>query len=167
MLITESNEQLRESLEAQPEQYEEFASLGHPTTLVGWTEKIFPGLIENFGLTFFHKLVDNPDIGDKILRMKWWIWDFSSVPFDLLLADHPCIFTTGIDDPNLVIALPITPKKAFMATQSEHVANIMRLQHPRDLATRLNESSLNQAQVRIYARDRSPERFLRNRLQRR
>jgi len=167
MLITESKEHLRTTLETQPEQYEEFASLGHPPTLVEWTEKRFPGLIENFGLSFFHELVDNPDIGDKILRMKWWIWDFSSAPYDLLLADHPCIFTTGIDDPNLVIALPITPKKAFMATQSEHVANTMRLQHPRGLATRLNEASLNQARVRIYARDRAPEQFLRNRLQRR
>ena len=115
-------------------------------------------------MSFFHELVDNPDIGNSIFRMKWWLWDFSGVKHDLLLADHPLIFTTAIDDPNLVIALPISPKKAFMATQSDHVAAVMRQQDPKYLALRLNESSLGQARVRIYACDTSPERFIRNRL---
>lgn len=114
----------------------------------------------------FFKLVDNPQIGDKLLRMKWWIWDFSDVQHDLLLADHPCIFTTGINDPNLVIALPIAPKKAFMATQSDDAAEVMRRQRPKDLAVRLNESSIAQARVRIYSRDKSSARFTKNRIQR-
>ena len=83
---------------------------------------------------------------------------------DLFLADQPCIFTMSIDDADLVIALPIGPRKAFMATKSEHVATIMRRQRPKDLLMRINESSLNQARVRVYARDSSPRRFICNRL---
>lgn len=51
-----------------------------------------------------------------------------------------------------------------MATQSERVAKIMRRQDPKHLAMRINESSLFQARSRIYARDASVERFIRNRL---
>jgi hypothetical protein len=167
MLRQESAEHLRATLATQPEQYEELAGIGDPPTLEAWTEKNFPGLVENFGLSFFHELVDNPRLGEKILSMKWWMWDFSDVPHDLLLADEPCIFTSGIDEPNLVIALPIAPKRAFMATQSDRVANVMRRQRPNDLATRLNESSVAQARVRVYARNQSPERFIGNRRQRR
>lgn len=166
MLRNMATDRFRETIKTQPEEYEELVGVDDPPTLEEWTEKTFPGLIENFGLSIFHKLVDNPQIGDKILRMKWWIWDFSDVPYDLLIADHPCIFTTGIDNPNLVIALPITPKKAFMATQSDHAAEVMRRQRPQDLAMRLNESSIAQARVRIYARDKSSARFIQNRIQR-
>lgn len=163
-LRIDSTEHLRATLATQPEQYEELAGLEDPPTLTQWIEKHFPGVIENFGLSFFHELVDNENIGGQLLRMKWWIWDFSDVPYDLLLADHPCIFTTGIDATNLVVALPISPWKAFMATQSDRTSDLLRRQRPRDLAMRINESSLSHARVRIYARDQSPSRFIRNRL---
>ena len=51
-----------------------------------------------------------------------------------------------------------------MATKTERVANIMRQQCPKDLLMRMNESSLSQAQSRVYARDASPRRFTCNRL---
>ena len=38
-----------------------------------------------------------------------WSWDFTQQPNHLLLADRPCIFARGIDDPDLVIALPLGP----------------------------------------------------------
>jgi hypothetical protein len=163
-LKTESAEHLAQTLDEQPEEYVDIANIDDPPTLAEWTEQQFPGLIENFGLSFFHEIANNPDVGDKVFNMKWWLWDFSNVNFDLMIADQPCIFTTGIDDPNLVIALPISPDKAFMATNSEPIATMMRQQVPKDLAARLNESSLNQARARIYARNDSPKRFIANRM---
>lgn len=164
LLLTSSEEQLRESLLDQPEKYKELAGENDPSSLEEWTESHFPGLIENFGLSFFHKLVDNPTIGEKILNLRWWIWDFEQLKNHLLLADHPCIYTRGIDDDNLVIALPISPTKAFMATKSERISELMRKQSPKNLLTRINESSIAQAKKRIYARDESPRRFITNRL---
>jgi Protein of unknown function (DUF4238) len=152
-LRTESSEYLEVSLIDQPEEYDAIAGTEDPPTLLEWTRKNYPGLIENFGMSFFHELVDKAEIGNKMLRMKWWLWDFTREQNDLLLADQPCIFTTDIDDADLVIALPIGPRKAFMATRSDRVAAIMRRQRPKDLLMRVNESSLNQARVRVYARD--------------
>jgi Protein of unknown function (DUF4238) len=159
-----SSEHLEASLAERPEEYDAVAEAGDPPILLQWTREKYPGLIENFGMSFFHKLVDNKEVGGKILRMKWWLWDFSSEQHDLLLADQPCIFTKGIDNPDLVIALPIGPSKAFMATRTERVATLLRAQRPKDLLMRMNESSLNQARVRVYARDASPRRFICNRL---
>lgn len=167
MLKQESAEHLTASLKNQPEENEEQAILEDVPTLLEWTQTKFPGLIDNFGLSFFHELVDNPEIGEKIFRMKWWLWDFSEVPYDLLLSDHPCIFTLDIDDPNCVLALPIHPKKAFMATQSVKLAENMRQQCPRELVMRLNEYSVNQTRIRIYARNSSPRRFIENKVSKR
>jgi hypothetical protein len=128
-----------------------------------WTEQQFPGLIENFGLTFFHELTDNPDVGTKILRLKWWLWNFSSCSSHLLLADHPCLFLGGIDDPNLAIVLPISPRKAFIASRGDKLAMLLRQQRPEDLLGRINHYEVMQAEQRVYAIDESPARFIRNR----
>ena len=166
-LRSESAEHLEASLSAETCDYDVIAEAHDPPTLLEWAVNNYPGLIENFGMSFFHELVNNPEVGEKILRMKWWIWDFTGEQNDLLLGDPPCIFTEGIDKPDLVIALPIGPRKAFMATKSDYVATIMRRQRPKDLLVRMNESSVNQANVRVYARDASPRRFICNRLARR
>lgn len=163
-LTEEASTALKESLSTEPAEYETLAQEGDPQTLEEWTEKSFPGLVENFGLSFFHELVGNPKIANKIMKMKWWICDFTGLKNELLIADDPCIFTKGIDDPNLIIALPISPTKAFLATQSKEIAALIPRQDPNNLVIRLNESSLNQARIRIYARNKSPERFIHNRL---
>jgi len=168
MLQQDATEHLKVKLNGDPEEYEELISDDDPPTLKEWAEEQYPGLIENIGLSFFHKLVDNPLYGNRILSMRWWLWNFHDTPYELLLSDHPCILTSGIDDPNCIIALPISPKTAFMATQSDDVAKIMRQQRPKDLAMRLNESLVMQARVRIYARNQSPaRRFIENRIHKR
>ena len=68
MLKQESANHLIYTLKDQPQEYEELISDNDPPTLEEWTEKQFPGLVENFGLSFFHKLIDNSYYGNKILR---------------------------------------------------------------------------------------------------
>jgi hypothetical protein len=144
---------LRQTLQTDPQEYDEVIDADDPPTLEEWTEKYYPGLIENFGLSFFHKLVTDTAIGTDIIRMKWWLWDFSRTGRELLLADRPCILTASLKNPDCVLALPISPTKAFLATRSRRVADIIRAQDPKHLAMRLNESSLSQARNRIYSRD--------------
>ena len=156
----ESSVHLRATLNKQPEEYEELAPIELHSTLEEWVENRHPGLIENFGLSFFYKLVVNQEVGNKILGMRWWLWDFSEAPYDLLLSDNPCIFTSGIDNPSCVVALPIHPRKAFMATQSATLEEIMRQQRSRDLVKRLNESSLMQSNDRVYSTNDTPRRFI-------
>jgi len=159
-----ASEELRRTLAAQPAHYEALAEGIDPPTLEEWTEQRFPGLIENFGMTFFHEMVDHPRIGEMIFRMRWWLWDFSDAKHELLLADNPCIFTDGVTAETLVIALPISSRKAFMATRGDAVESALRRVRPSVLALRLNESTVLQASTRVYARNRSSSRFIRNRI---
>ena len=160
LLKKEGERYLKDSLDERPEEYSAISESSDPTTLGEFTELYVPGLIENFGIMMLRKLITNPEVGDKLLHMTWWLWYFKDQKNHLLLSDRPYIFTSGIDDPDLVVALPLGPKKVFMATKSDRVANIIRHLHPKDLLMRINESSLNQAQKRIYALDRSPHRFI-------
>ena len=167
LIKTIGPEHLAASLNDKPEEYEAIADSSDPSTLKEWIDKHLPGLIENFGMMSLDKFIFNPRITQKVLSMTWWLWNFEGEKNHLLLSDRPCIFTAGLDDSDLVIALPISPCKAFMMTRSKRVADIMRSQRPDDLLTSINESSLNQAQERVYARDKSPHRFICNRLAKR
>ena len=166
-LKIESSEHLRQTLATEPEQYEALTQDNDAPTLEKWVEENFPGLIENFGLSSFHEVVDNEEIGTKLLHLRWWLWDCSGAKHELLLGDNPCIFTGGINAPELIVALPISPTKAFMATRGNSTADMLRKLDPTALAARINESSVLQSRARIYARNTVPRRFIANRLKRR
>ena len=155
---------LQASLIELPEEYLAICDPTDPRTLVEYTDKHLPGLMENFGKLSLDKVIYNPRVGDKILSMKWWLWNFAEQRNHLVLSDRPCIFTTTIDDPNLMTALPISPSKAFVATRSDRVSNLIRQLNPRALLTKMKESSIGQARQRVYALDESPRRFICNRL---
>ena len=157
---------LERALTEGPEEYEAIAEPGDPRTLGEWTKVHLPGLMENFGKLSLDKVIGNPRVGTKILNMKWFLWDFSGQRNHLLLSDRPCIFTASFDDPDLIVALPVSPWKAFLATRSERICDRLRERSQKTLLMRINENSITQAQKRIYALDDAPHRFIVNRLAR-
>lgn len=162
-LVSQSDQELRRSLADNPNEYLQLTDGNDPASLEEWTDINFPGLIENFGLTFYRGLLDDPQIGNKLLQLKWWVFDVSDGLNLLLLGDRPCIFFEGIDDPNLSIALPIAPNKVFIATRGDMLANeLPRIRLP-TLVTRINEATVAQARKYIYACDDRSLRFVKNR----
>lgn len=167
LLKLEASETLRHSLRDKPEEFQALAKDSNNPTLEDWTEAKFPGLISNFGINLIAGLVDDEKAATLFFEMKWWVWDFSRVKFDLILSDRPLILTGPLTKPETIVALPISPSKAFMGTQKEEIASLLRSQSQIVLATRLNESSLGQAVSRIIARNDEPGRFIENRHSRR
>ncbi len=154
------------SLADKPEEYEALADASDPPTLTKWLEANLPGFIENFGKLSLPAFITGPKLVEDLLHMKWMLWDFSGQKNHLLLSDRPCITTTGKDDPNFVLSLPIGPWKAFMVIKTERVASIVRNFDSSTLLLRMNESAVTNASMRVYGRDASPRRFILNRLRR-
>ncbi len=163
-IVADSADGLRASLESQPDEYEAIAGEGYPPTLVEWANGEFPGLIENSGLSFLHELVAVEKIGEKFFGLKWWLWDFGDAKHELLLSDNPCIFTGALDAPNLIVALPISPTRAFLASRGMRVTANIRGLDSSTLATRLNFSSVLQARARVYSRTAGTRRFIENQI---
>lgn len=159
-LRTEASEVLRANFASETGKLEELGPPGDEHTLESWAEARFPGIVENFGLSFFHKIVDDPRIVGPLLSCSWSVMHFDEVEDELLLSDHPCIFVGGLGDPNLFIVLPISPRRAFlMARQHETIDRI--LSNPPDvIVRRTNASSANQATTRVYATNQSMKSFV-------
>ena len=164
LIGTHGPRHLKASLAANPEEYDALSESSDPATLEEWTERNVPGLVDNFGMLSTDKLMSNPEVVKELLGMQWVLWDFDRQENQLLLADRPCIFTARWDSPNLVVALPVGPTKAFMLTKSKRAADSMRGLYPKELLKKINESSIRQAQRRIYACDQNARRFIQSRL---
>lgn len=153
---------LRESIAKDPEQYKALATASDPATLEEWTEQHFPGLIENYGLSMLADIAGHEDVAAQVRKLLWAVMDVSKGNHELLLSDRPCVWTGGIDAPTLIIALPLSPGKAFLAVRGKGTAESLLRTEPTELAKRLNENSVGQAQRRVYARDETPTVFIRS-----
>ena len=156
---------LRADLQDVPASYEEMCiEAGLDPSLERWIETTFPGAIECVGLTYLAGLMDNQKYGEKIASARWWVCDLSASKHELILADDPCLFEGELHAPHFVLALPISPSKAFLITRGYQTADRLRTVSPTTLACWFNESSVKQASERVYALDMSPKRFIENRI---
>ena len=162
-LIVESDIKLRRSLADNPNEYGQLTTCDDPATLEEWTERRFPGLIENFGLSFFHDLLNDDRVGNQLLRLTWWVFDTSPAPNYLLLGDRPAVFFGGIENPHLAVALPIAPDMLFVATRGDALAKGLARVPLATLVARVNDATVMQAHKYVYSLDAASHRFVQNR----
>ena len=87
--------------------------------------------------------------------------DFTGQRNHLLLSDSPCIRTTGVADPDVAFALPLSPWKAVLGFKTRETQEKLLGDIPRGrLLCRINESSFAQTTTRIYALNETPRRSL-------
>jgi uncharacterized protein DUF4238 len=163
-LKQDSESELKKSLAAQPEQYEELTTNGDPPSLEEWTEQHFPGLIENVGLSFLADFV-----GDQVVRRKIFEMNGSFGTFPELTS---CYFLTiPAFSQSILMILTSSLRCRFRRhgfswrRGAKGLPRYLGNKIGNSFAMRLNESSVRNARVRVYARNSSPRRFILNRMQ--
>lgn len=157
-----SREILLREIELSNAQYLRRKSESDPESAVDWMHHNHPGLIESFGVSLIPKIAMNNNVVSDIMSFQWCIADLSNSTKPLLLSDRPCVFTSGLDSENCVIALPLTPKHAFFAFREGSKAQTHLLRcTPSTLASNLNISVVRQAKCRAYFQNASdaPDSF--------
>lgn len=162
-IVKEASSVLLESLRGNPFEYRQLENECDPETLEAWVEEKFPGLIQNFGLSELGNYIDNEKVGDKLINMHWRVVTFKWGAPELLLSDNPCIWSGGIGDENLIIVLPISPSKLFMACRGESVERKLSALSEKSLIEKVNASSVRQSKKSIFAKTSLPKRFIENR----
>lgn len=167
-ITKEADRNLRSNLQSDPEDYESVRSPTHPPTLLEFVEHYTPALFAGAGKSFLPGIIDNPKIGNAILRMKWWTWTLDSAHHfpDLLTSDSPVVRYRGLGDERCLIALPISPRRVFFATRNSAGLNAALARSPARIAKDLNELMLSQAQTSVLGFDDRHLRFVEKRLRR-
>jgi hypothetical protein len=168
-ITKEAEQNLRNNLQSNPEDYESARAPTHPPTLLEFVERYTPALFSEAGKSFLPGIIDNSRNGNAILKMEWWTWTLDnnkySVP-DLLTSDNPLFRSHGLGDERCIIALPISPRGAFFATRNSARLKAVIAHGPARVGKELNASMVNQAQKCVFGSNDRQLRFVERRLRR-
>lgn len=155
---------LRQSLLANPEEYEAVRGANDPPTLLEWVEQNAPVIIDNFGKQLLPGIISHQSTGDAIIRMRWWTVGIEQSTPDLLTSDRPVYMSHGVADERCFIALPLSPRFIFFATRDEAAFHRVMAQGVESVTKSLNEVLVSQAEKYVYAAHDQHLRFVENRL---
>jgi hypothetical protein len=115
---------------------------------------------EDHALSIIEKLVDNKEVGGKLINSIWLIVRVGVFDGSFLLGDRPVIRTFGYDHPNAIWALPLSPKIVFLAAnQKTNAVELKRMPVAR-LVKAVNKHSVGQAERFVFATDASNAKLL-------
>jgi hypothetical protein len=126
-----------------------------PATMADFFQQSMPHVEHYIGVQSLPRLIDQPRLLADILDFEWAWGPIGSADTALLTSDRPVVFTTGLGNPDCIIALPLSPTVAFFAMKERARLERMLQHPPQDLAARLNYHVLSQAKEYVYAGDDS------------
>jgi hypothetical protein len=131
---------------------------GEPST-VQWFEQNFPGGLEAKSLTsWLPRMITHDGVLDAFESLLWFTREFTADAPKLLLSDMPLHWDTGLNDPNLLIQLPLGPNRVFFGARTEECKQIINQMSVPELVRRINRTSLASSAEYIWASDKDEAR---------
>lgn len=151
---------LQASLAENPNEYDAVKEDSDPSTLTEWVARNMPITSgDNFALVALPSIVESELLHDVIRRAHWGTIEPKNTPHDFLIGDHPLLYV-GTMNTVFLIALPISPKIAFVAFNKEETAQRIRRLSGRDLVEGMNLTTTQTAEHHVYATDTNNEAFI-------
>lgn len=157
---------VRDGLLDRPEDYAAVKREGDPPRLLEYAQTLNPTLLEDFGKRRLPKLIEHPEIGNVIIKMRWWTMRFPNCRFDLLTCDNPVILTHALADERCVIALPLSPRAVFLAARKAETLQGIEAHGTDTIVRMINSSIVQRANRHVYGATKGHLRFVENRLKR-
>lgn len=89
------------------------------------------------------QLVDNAEVGGRLVNAHWRVYRLGADDSSLLLGDRPLIPIGGCSSEECVWALPLSPSVPFVAANAASVAANFDRPGGTLLRQRMNESTMN------------------------
>lgn len=135
-----------------------------PPTLFEWVEQNAPVTFSHSGKKLLPHIIMNPETGDAIIRMHWWVVGIPADCHDLLTCDRPVFMSHGVADERCFIAVPLSPRFAFFATHNQVIMDKVMSKGMKTVAKLFNESFVTQAEKHVYGVHGLHLRFVEQRL---
>jgi hypothetical protein len=122
-----------------------------------WDDTTQQILHEGAFARFVTDLANRADIGERLINSYWRVFDLSEMDGTLVLSDRPLFRSKGFltEGANWYWLLPLSPKSAFLATNSLEVVRQIESQSTRRLRKHLNVSSAAQSERFVFSADGS------------
>lgn len=126
-------------------EYEGLKADDDPTTCVEAAQKYLGPAVSNMGLRTLANAIYDPRNIAMYVRMHWRIVTFPQDTTPLLTCDRPLYRNFGCGNPNCVVVLPLSPYRAFVASNSQN----RKIRHKR-FAKSINEMLVSQSFKHVY-----------------
>ena len=124
---------------------------GEPLTpLSQWLEEHKPGLFDNLGIDTLPYIVNSSLLNGVFLKATWATREMKHAKFDLLVSDTPLVYL-GKMNSNFLFALPISPRKLFLAYSDEQTGNNVKRTKADAVAITFNRAQANQADSYVFS----------------
>jgi hypothetical protein len=137
-------------LPTDPETFEEFAR-ARPANPAGIATAML-----------IQKVIDSRFVGNHFNRMTWTIISPPSA-YTFLTSDRPIIMTNGLVNPDSHLALPIGPRRLFIASNQATIVREIAARKPDDLVAFVNDRVIKQARNFVIGVDDKQLRFVEKR----
>jgi len=119
-------------------------------TQLGWS-------LEDRAVASIQELVDNPEVGKRLINAHWAVKRITQREGSLVLSDRPLIRIHGYNRPGATWVLPLDPYAAFIACNDpKNLTKLTKLSGQR-FVKETNRSSVNQAERFVFCADQSHE----------
>jgi hypothetical protein len=108
------------------------------------------------------QVIDSQLVGNHLNRMIWTILQPPS-SYSFLTSDRPVIMTNGLSKPDSHLALPIGPRRLFIASNQQAIVDDVSARKPDDLVAFVNDRVVKQARRFVIGIDDRQLRFVANR----
>lgn len=135
-----------------------------PESLEDYIQQRTPKMAERTAVFLITSLIQNEKILRTFMGADWWILGTSNLQRKLLTSDHPLIMTNGLGRPDAHFALPISPRKIFIAFMRKEFGDRVRAVPAGRLLRETNDAVIGQGRRSVYAFDEESTREVKRRM---
>lgn len=107
----------------------------------------------------FRQSIDNKERGEHLNNMVWNVVEVVQNE-EFLMSDAPVRIFGGMKESSFYVAMPISPRKLFIATNTETLAATIATLDGEEIVARANRSVVGRARLFVAATDKSQSTFI-------
>lgn len=118
--------------------------------LAQWLEENKPGLFDDLGIDTLPYIVNSKLLNDVFLEATWATREIKHARFDFLVGDTPLVYE-GKMNSNFLFALPLSPRKLFMAYSDAQTGENVKNTKADTVAINFNRQQADQADSYVFS----------------
>ena len=118
--------------------------------LAQWLEEHKPGLFDDLGIVTLPYIVNSELLNGIFLEATWATRNIEHARFDFLVSDTPLVYE-GKMNSNFLFALPLSPRKLFMAYSDAQTGENVKKTKADAVAITFNRAQADQADSYVFS----------------
>lgn len=124
-----------------------------PLTLIEYINLEGSVAAERRAIVILTDLIQHENVTRLFMCAMWWVLDTSKVQRPLMTSDHPVVMTNGLGREDGHFAVPIGPRRLFIAFMKQGFSQRFRSMPIGKIVRLTNEAVIGQGRKNVYAVD--------------